>query len=113
MGTARALKVYGTGLDVIRNGDTYQFNHERGFVVADSPTVGLVALVPVGMSLISSVKLTPEVGTELRKGDQFGYFLFGGSDMVLLFQDRGVVLEAEVGAKYLQGQRIGRVGVGR
>jgi phosphatidylserine decarboxylase precursor len=109
-------------LDVIRNedgslssqnGDTYQFNQERGFVVVDSPKVGLVALVPVGMSLISSVNLTPEVGTELRKGEQFGYFLFGGSDMVLLFQDRGVVLEAEVGAKYLQGTRIGRVGVGR
>jgi len=91
-----------------RNGDTYQFNQERGLVVIESPTVGLVALVPVGMTLISSVVLTPEVGAELRKGDPFGYFQFGGSDMVLLFQDRRVVLEATPGTKYLQGQRIGR-----
>jgi len=105
-------------LDVIRNddgtlstqkGDTFQFNQERGLVVIDSPEAGLVALVPVGMSLISSVNLTPEVGAELRKGDELGYFAFGGSDIVMLFQDRNVVLDAEVGTKYLQGQRIGHV----
>jgi len=89
------------------NGDTYQFNQERGIVVVESPVVGLVAVVPVGMSLISSVTLTPEVGAHLRKGDEFGYFQFGGSDIVMVFQDRNVVLEAEVGTKYLQGQRIG------
>lgn len=90
------------------NGDTYQFNQERGFVVIESPEVGLVAMVPVGMTFISSVVLEPRVGDELRKGDEFGYFQFGGSDMVMLFQE-GVVLEAETGTRYLQGQRIGRV----
>ena len=104
-------------LDVVRrpdgslqavNGDTYQFSQERGLVIIESPVVGLVAVVPVGMSLISSVTLTPEVGAVLRKGDGFGYFQFGGSDIVLVFQDRNVVLEAKAGTKYLQGQRIGR-----
>ena len=93
-------------------GDTFQFNQERGVVVIDSPALGLVAVVPVGMSLISSVNLTPQVGAELRKGDEFGYFLFGGSDIVMIFQDRGVVLDAEVGTKYLQGQRLGRLVTG-
>jgi phosphatidylserine decarboxylase precursor len=106
-------------LDVIRNpdgtlkgvnGDTYQFNQERGLVVVESPGVGLVAIVPVGMTLISSVTLTPEAGARLRKGDELGFFQFGGSDIVMLFQDRNVVLEAEVGKKYLQGERIGHVG---
>jgi phosphatidylserine decarboxylase len=59
------------------------------------------------MSYVSSVNLTPEVGAELRKGEEFGYFLFGGSDIVIVFQDKNVVLDAEVGKKYLQGQRIG------
>lgn len=96
----------------VTNGHTYQFNQERGLVVIDSPSVGLVAILPVGMSFVSSVNLTPEVGAELRKGEEFGYFQFGGSDVVMVFQDMGVVLEAEVGQKYLQGQRIGRVGPG-
>jgi phosphatidylserine decarboxylase precursor len=97
------------GLIDVTDGDTYQFNQERGLVVIDSPELGLVAVLPVGMSYVSSVNLTPEVGAELRKGEEFGYFLFGGSDIVVVFQDRNVVLDAEVGKKYLQGQRIGHM----
>ena len=93
--------------DII-DGDTYQFNQERGLIVIDSPEVGLVAVLPIGMAYVSSVNLTPEVGAELRKGDEFGFFLFGGSDIVMLFQKDAVELDAEVGTKYLQGQRIGQ-----
>lgn len=105
-------------LDIVRDekgelrvqaGDTFQFDQERGLVVVESPVAGLVAILPVGMSMISSVRLTPEVGAEFGKGEEFGYFQFGGSDIVLLFQDRNVVLEAEAGRKYLQGERIGFV----
>ena len=95
-------------LDVV-DGDTYQFNQERGLVVIESPEVGLVAVLPIGMSYVSSVNLSARVGDELRKGDEFGYFLFGGSDIVMVFQDGGIVLDAEVGTKYLQGQRVGYV----
>jgi len=91
------------------DGDTYQFNQERGLIVIDSPEVGLVAVLPIGMAYVSSVNLTAEVGTELRKGEEFGYFMFGGSDIVTVFQDGHVVLDAEVGRKYLQGERLGRL----
>lgn len=103
-------------LDVVRNnageldvhaGDTFQFNQERGLVMIDSPVVGLVAVLPIGMAVISSVTLTPQVGDALRKGDEFGYFLFGGSDIVMLFQNPKAVLDAKVGTKYLQGEHIG------
>jgi phosphatidylserine decarboxylase len=93
----------------IIDGDTYQYNQERGLIVIDSPEVGLVAVIPVGMGAVSSVNLTPEVGARLQKGDEFGYFMFGGSDMVMLFQNKKVVIDAEVGRKYLQGQRIGEI----
>ena len=95
-------------LDVI-DGDTYQFNQERGLVVIDSPKLGLVAVLPIGMGHVSSVTLTPEPGVKLQKGGQFGYFLFGGSDIVLLFQDKNVVIDAQVGTKYLQGESLGHV----
>ena len=91
------------------DGDTYQFNQERGLVVIDSPEVGLVAVLPIGMAYVSSVNLTTEVGAELRKGDPFGYFMFGGSDIVMVFQHRNIVLDAEIGRKYLQGQRLGQL----
>ena len=95
-------------LDVV-DGDTYQFNQERGLIVIDSPEAGLVAVLPIGMSFVSSVNLSAQVGDELRKGDEFGYFMFGGSDIVMVFQDKGIVLDAEGGTKYLQGQRVGYV----
>ena len=91
------------------DGETYQFNQERGLVIIDSPEVGIVAVLPIGMSYVSSVNLTPEQGATLQKGDEFGFFLFGGSDVVMLFQDRGIDLDAEVGTKYLQGQRLGSI----
>jgi phosphatidylserine decarboxylase len=96
------------GLEVI-DGDTFQYNQERGLIVIDSPEVGLVAVLPIGMGMVSSVNLTPEVGARLRKGDEFGFFMFGGSDMVMLFQSKQVVIDAKVGTKYLQGERVGEV----
>ena len=89
------------------DGETYQIDQERGLIVIDSPEVGLVAVLPVGMCFVSSVNLTPEVGARLQKGDEFGFFMFGGSDIVMLFQNKKVVIDAEVGKKYLQGKRIG------
>jgi phosphatidylserine decarboxylase len=91
------------------DGETYQIDQERGLIVIDSPEVGLVAVLPVGMCFVSSVNLTPEVGARLQKGDEFGFFMFGGSDIVMLFQNKKVVIDAEVGRKYLQGQRIGEI----
>ena len=49
------------------DGHTYQYNQERGLIVIDSPEVGLVAVLPVGMGPIFSVNLTPEVGARLQK----------------------------------------------
>jgi phosphatidylserine decarboxylase len=94
------------GTLAVVDGDTYQFQQERGLVIIDSPVLGLVAVLPIGMAQVSSVNLTPEVGAVLTKGEEFGYFLFGGSDIVMLFQDRNLIVDAEVGAHYRQGRQI-------
>jgi phosphatidylserine decarboxylase precursor len=71
----------------------YEFAQARGIITldtADSPfgDIGLVAVIPVGMCQVSSVNMTATVGRQLLKGDEFGYFLFGGSDIIVLFQAR-------------------------
>jgi len=66
--------------------DGYEFRQERGLIVFDSP-VGLVACLPIGMAQVSSVNMTAVEGAYLNKGDEFGYFAFGGSDIILLFQE--------------------------
>lgn len=92
-------------LDVV-DGTGFQFTQDRGLVVIDSP-VGLVAVLPIGMAQVSSVTLTAETGARLFKGEEFGYFAFGGSDMVLLFEAGRVEFDAEIGTHYNQGRQIG------
>jgi phosphatidylserine decarboxylase len=67
------------------DGTDYQFVQTRGLVVIDSP-IGLVACLPIGMAQVSSVVITAEVGKTLSKGEELGYFQFGGSDFVMVFE---------------------------
>ncbi|WP_444890524.1 phosphatidylserine decarboxylase [Microbulbifer sp. DLAB2-AA] len=69
----------------------YEFSQARGIVTIDTSNspcgdIGIVAVVPVGMCQVSSVKMTAKPG-KVEKGDEFGYFLFGGSDIILIFQE--------------------------
>ena len=72
----------------------------------DSP-IGLVAVVPVGMGIVSSVNLTAEEGATLAKGEELGYFAFGGSDIIVLFEAAANVrMTTEAGKHYHQGNAI-------
>jgi phosphatidylserine decarboxylase len=48
--------------------------------------------MPVGMVEISSCKILPKIkpGYHLEKGEEIGYFQFGGSTSCLIFQ-KGVI----------------------
>jgi phosphatidylserine decarboxylase len=83
----------------------FQFTHTRGCIVIES-AVGLVAVMPVGMGHISSVTLDVEEGTELVKGEAFGYFAFGGSDIIMLFEKDKVAITASEKKQYKQGEQI-------
>lgn len=84
----------------------YQFAQARGLIVIDSP-IGLVAVLPIGMSQVSSVVVTAEVGVTVRKGEELSYFQFGGSDIVMLFEAKAnVSVTAQVGTHYKMGTRV-------
>jgi len=40
--------------------------------------------------MVGSIQTTVEEGQEIKRGDEFGYFAFGGSTIVVLFE-RGTV----------------------
>ena len=62
----------------------------RGCVIIETKKYGLVALLPIGMSQVCSVNFENniKVGSTVKKGAMLGYFLFGGSDFVMLFQNK-------------------------
>jgi len=83
----------------------FQFQHTRGYIIIDSP-VGFVAVIPVGMGHISSVTITVDERTALVKGEEFGYFGFGGSDIIMLFEAGKVKFTAKENTHYNQGEEI-------
>jgi len=66
----------------------YEFQQARGvFVVDAGDPIGLVASVPIGMAQVSGVDMYTKLRErKVKKGDEFGKFMFGGSDTILLFQ---------------------------
>ena len=55
-------------------------------------------MIPVGMCMVSSVNFEKTVteGAQVKKGDPLGHFMFGGSDIVMLFsKDAGFTMTAE------------------
>jgi phosphatidylserine decarboxylase len=68
-------------------------------IEADDPVIGLVAFVPIGMVEVSScvidAKVTP--GYRVAKGEELGYFQYGGSTYCLVFRP-GAVAEFTLGA---------------
>ena len=59
---------------------------------SDDPVIGLVAFVPIGMSEVSSCVIDSKIvpGFHVGKGEELGYFQFGGSTHCLVFR-RGVI----------------------
>ena len=72
----------------------FQMVETRACAIIETEDYGLVAMLPVGMSQICSVNWIPtlHVGQTLHRGDEMGFFKFGGSDIVMIFQ-RGVDVE--------------------
>ena len=66
----------------------FQMVETRSCAIIETADYGLVAMLPVGMSQICSVNWIPSlhVGQQLKRGDEMGFFQFGGSDIVMLFQ---------------------------
>jgi len=65
----------------------YEFNQSRGLVIMDTIELGKVAILPIGMCQVSGVLMNPGLeGKEVVKGQEFGKFQFGGSDIIMLFE---------------------------
>jgi phosphatidylserine decarboxylase len=94
----------------------WQSIETRGCIIIDTEVYGLVAILPIGMSQICSIKFEDNIhaGIRVKKGDMLGCFLFGGSDIVMLFQQKaGFVLKAATnGQSYqhiLMGEKYGEL----
>jgi len=55
-----------------------------------SPQFGDVLYLAIGATMVGRIILTAQVGDQVKKGGEAGYFAFGGSTIILLFE-KGVI----------------------
>jgi phosphatidylserine decarboxylase len=55
-----------------------------------------VLLIAVGAALVGSIELTAQAGQIVTKGDEHGYFAFGGSTVILLFKKNTVIFSRDL-----------------
>ena len=85
----------------------YQFLQARGCITIDNPVLGHVSILPVGMAQVSSVNLLVKKGQWVEKGDEISNFYFGGSDIVLVFEEKAQIqFVAEIDTHYRVGERL-------
>ena len=94
----------------------WQAVETRGCVILETEDYGLIALLPIGMAAVGSVNFEDEVvvGAQVKKGDMLGYFAFGGSDFIMIFQEQvDFILDApkqensDTYQHILMGERLG------
>ena len=64
----------------------------RGLIFIDTgiQPLGIVCVVPIGLTEVSSLTLSVKPGQKVRKGDQMGWFSFGGSSFAMVFQPKAI-----------------------
>jgi phosphatidylserine decarboxylase len=79
------------------------------YIEADDPKIGLMVMMPIGMAEVSSCVLLDQIkeGYKVKKGEELGYFQYGGSTHCLIFRP-GVIKEfnVPVGKDVKMGQAI-------
>ena len=67
------------------------------YIEADDPKIGLIIVMPIGMAEVSSCMISDKIkpGYRIKKGEELGYFQYGGSTYCLIFRP-GVIKKFKV-----------------
>jgi phosphatidylserine decarboxylase len=75
--------------------DVYS-NNKRIVTTIDSPEFGQVVFVAIGATMVGSICLTATPGQQVQKGDEAGYFAFGGSTVLLIFPPDSITFDHDL-----------------
>ncbi|XP_061364566.1 phosphatidylserine decarboxylase proenzyme 2-like isoform X2 [Gastrolobium bilobum] len=57
---------------------------------------GKVAFVAIGATMVGSITFTKQKGDHVKKGDEFGYFSFGGSTVICVFEKNSIAIDEDL-----------------
>jgi phosphatidylserine decarboxylase len=94
----------------LRRAVDYLFRNKRVVSVVESPALGRVAMVEIGATCVGTIVHTAAAG-EVEKGAAKGWFRFGGSCVVTIFEPGRVRLADDLCEQTLNGRELyARVG---
>ena len=77
--------------------------NERHLVLLQTEHFGVIAIIIVGAMMVGSINLTFDPMAHHRKGDEMGYFAFGGSTVIVLIK-QGLIIPSDTFLRHsLQG----------
>lgn len=70
--------------------------NKREFVKLQSPEKGEIILAPVGATMVGGIFESFTPNSQINKGDEMGYFAFGGSTVVILINKDKIEIDADI-----------------
>eukprot|EP00124_Ichthyophonus_hoferi_P001205 Ihof_evm15s57 gene=Ihof_evmTU15s57 len=84
--TAIGGELYTVNPVAIRQPLNVYTENKRELCEIETDDFGLIVMIHVGATMVGSINITATDGSMIKKGDEHGYFAFGGSTVLLLFQ---------------------------
>ncbi|KAH7304681.1 phosphatidylserine decarboxylase-domain-containing protein [Stachybotrys elegans] len=73
--------------------------NRRDYLVIETKSFGDVLFVAIGATQVGSVRIHEKfqaIGQEVKKGDELGYFQFGGSSIIVAFEQGRIVFDKDL-----------------
>lgn len=70
--------------------------NKRVVSIISTAAFGKVAFVAIGATMVGSITFTREEGDYVQKGEEFGYFSFGGSTVICVFEKDVIKLDDDL-----------------
>jgi phosphatidylserine decarboxylase len=119
-GAARLVNgwLYSVSPVALRRNVSRLVENKRFVTLVDSQEFGRVAVLEIGATNVGTIRQTYTPDQAVAKGDEKGYFAFGGSCLITLFQRGRIRLDADLVAQSTEhvetyakmGMRLGEVG---
>ncbi|CAI0401120.1 unnamed protein product [Linum tenue] len=70
--------------------------NKRVVSIISTVSFGKVAFVAIGATMVGSIAFVKKTGDYVNKGDQFGYFSFGGSTVICVFEKDSIQIDEDL-----------------
>ena len=75
---------------------SYLWTNKRSITQLETPDLGTVLLLEIGATCVGEIHQTFKPGAAVEKGAEKGYFAFGGSSTITIFEPGAVMLDADL-----------------